>query len=56
MDTFFGRDNSLNEAVLHFNAGGIQDVQLSFDQAEFADEDNPMPLHSLAEAIQMVWP
>ncbi len=44
MDTFFGlSNNSLNEAVLHFNAGGIQDVQLTFDQAEFGDEDNPMP-------------
>ncbi len=43
MDTFFGNNNSLNEAVLHFNAGGIQDVQLTFDHAEFGDEDNPMP-------------
>lgn len=43
MDTFFGNNNSLNEAVLHFNAGGIQDVLLTFDEAEFGDEDNPMP-------------
>ncbi len=43
MDTFFGFSNSLNEAILHFDAGGIQDVQLTFDHVEFADEDNPMP-------------
>ncbi len=43
MDTFFGFSNSLNEAILHFNAGGIQDVQLTFDQVEFSDEDNLMP-------------
>ncbi|MFO0939733.1 MAG: S8 family serine peptidase [Pirellulales bacterium] len=43
MDTFFGFNNSLNEAILHFNSGGIQDVQLSFDQREFGDEDDTMP-------------
>lgn len=43
MDTFFGSSNSLNEAILHFNPGGIQDVQLTFDSREFADEDNVMP-------------
>ncbi len=57
MDTFFGFNNSLNEAILHFNAGGIQDVQLSFDQREFADEDNPMPAtfsgRSLADGVAM---
>lgn len=57
MDTFFGNNNSLNEAILHFNAGGIQDVQLSFDQAEFGDEDNVMPAtftgRSLSDGVAM---
>ncbi len=43
MDTFFGFNNSLNEAVLHFNAIGTNDILLKFDQREFSDEDNPMP-------------
>ncbi len=36
-----GRD-SLNEVILHFNATDLSNVQLSFDQKEFGDEDHPM--------------
>lgn len=45
MDTFFGFNNSLNEAVLHFDAtsAGTNEIELAFVQREFGDEDNPMP-------------
>ncbi|VEP14834.1 Ca2+-binding protein, RTX toxin (fragment) [Hyella patelloides LEGE 07179] len=35
-------DLSLNEVILHVDTTGYTDVQLSFDQKEFGDEDNPM--------------
>jgi hypothetical protein len=34
--------NSLNEAILHFNATSASNIELSFAQREFSDEDNPM--------------
>ncbi|MEO0932926.1 MAG: cadherin domain-containing protein, partial [Cyanobacteria bacterium J06641_2] len=34
---------SLNEVILHVNTTRFNDVQLSFDQREFGDFDNPMP-------------
>ncbi|MDJ0619487.1 MAG: S8 family serine peptidase, partial [Calothrix sp. MO_192.B10] len=35
--------NSLNELILHVNATGRSNVELSFAQKEFDDEDNLMP-------------
>lgn len=37
--------NSLNEVILRVNTTGLSDVQLSFDQKEFNDEDNAMPVN-----------
>lgn len=41
-----GADNatvdSLNEVTLHFDATNFANIQLSFDQKEYNDEDNPM--------------
>ena len=34
---------SLNEAILHVDATGSSNIQLSFDQKEFNDFDDPMP-------------
>jgi len=43
MDTFLGGPFGLNEAVLHFDATGAEDIVLTFQHAEFGDEDHPMP-------------
>ncbi len=45
MDTFFAVSNSLNEAVLHFDAtsAGSAEIELAFREREFGDEDHPMP-------------
>ena len=34
---------SLNEAILHIDTTGFTDIQLSFQQKEFGDEDDVMP-------------
>ena len=34
--------NSLNEVIIHLDTTGLTDVQLSFDQKEFSDEDQEM--------------
>jgi VCBS repeat-containing protein len=34
---------ALNEVILHLNAQSLDDVELSFDQKEFGDSDEPMP-------------
>ena len=34
--------DSLNEVVLHFDATNSSEIQLSFDQREFDDDDHPM--------------
>ncbi|NJL12469.1 MAG: HYR domain-containing protein [Microscillaceae bacterium] len=33
----------MNEAILHFDATGLSQITLRFDQKEFGDEDNSMP-------------
>jgi uncharacterized repeat protein (TIGR01451 family) len=46
MDTFASFSsvgNGLNEAILHVNALGFTNVQLTFDQRENSDEDHAMP-------------
>lgn len=43
MDTWIGGTPSLNEAILHFDAGGYGNLTLSFDQKESNDPDHPMP-------------
>lgn len=43
LDSSLGGTNSLNEAILHVNTTNFTNVQLSFAQKEFSDEDNPMP-------------
>ncbi|MCJ8281167.1 MAG: hypothetical protein MJK14_15135 [Rivularia sp. ALOHA_DT_140] len=44
LDSSVGTTNSsLNEVILHVNTTGFDNVELSFDQREFGDEDNPMP-------------
>jgi hypothetical protein len=44
LDSIVGTNlNSLNELILHVNTTGFNNIQLSFDQKEFEDEDDPMP-------------
>ncbi|MBV6626142.1 MAG: S8 family serine peptidase [Rivularia sp. (in: Bacteria)] len=43
LDSSRNRFDSLNEVILHVDTTGFDNVQLSFDQREFDDEDNLMP-------------
>jgi Subtilase family/RTX calcium-binding nonapeptide repeat (4 copies) len=43
LDSSFNGVSSLNEAILHVNTTDFTNVQLSFAQKEFSDDDNIMP-------------
>lgn len=43
MDTFFGANTSLNEAILHVDATNMSNVVLNFAEKESNDTDNAMP-------------
>jgi Ca2+-binding RTX toxin-like protein len=44
LDSSANGTDSLNEVILHVNTTSRSDVQLSFDQKEFDDEDRVMPV------------
>jgi Ca2+-binding RTX toxin-like protein len=45
LDSSVNGIDSLNEVILHVNTTNFSDVKLSFDQKEFNDEDNVMPVN-----------
>ncbi len=43
LDSIINGVSSLNELILRLDLADLDNVQLSFDQREFDDEDNPLP-------------
>ena len=43
LDNSFANINALNEVILHLDSTSYTDIQLSFDQKEFNDNDHVMP-------------